>query len=236
MQQPGNIHKAMVAIARDIDFIGKDRKNEKQNFKFRGIDDLYNYLHDIICKHGVYLKAKVLNVGYDERTSNSGGTLLYTRVTMRYTFVHEDGSRSSTEAVGEAMDSGDKSSSKAMAIAQKYALLQAFTIPTVEEKDPDQQSHEVKPKAMQPDGRPMPKPTPAPSSAVISDAQRKRLFGISKTAGWTEEEVKALVKEIAGVDSTALIPRGKMYQQICDTIEGQANDSWTDQQLPEFVG
>ena len=35
------------------------------------------------------------------------------------------------------MDSGDKATNKAMAIAMKYALFQVFCIPTDEMKDPD---------------------------------------------------------------------------------------------------
>ena len=41
------------------------------------------------------------------------------------------------------MDSGDKSTNKAMAVAHKYALLQTFCIPTEEIKDPDHEAHEL---------------------------------------------------------------------------------------------
>jgi hypothetical protein len=44
------------------------------------------------------------------------------------------------------MDSGDKSSNKAMSVAHKYALLQAFCIPTKDIDDPDAETHEVAPK------------------------------------------------------------------------------------------
>jgi hypothetical protein len=42
------------------------------------------------------------------------------------------------------MDSGDKASNKAMAIAFKYACFQVFCIPTEEIVDPDAECHEVK--------------------------------------------------------------------------------------------
>jgi len=41
------------------------------------------------------------------------------------------------------MDSGDKASNKAFAIAHKYALLQAYMIPTADMVDPDAETHEV---------------------------------------------------------------------------------------------
>ena len=44
------------------------------------------------------------------------------------------------------MDSGDKATNKAMAIAFKYACFQIFCIPTEEMKDPDSDSHQIKPK------------------------------------------------------------------------------------------
>ena len=45
--------------------------------------------------------------------------------------------------VGEAMDSGDKGMNKAYSIALKYALFQAFLIPTEELKDPDSETHNI---------------------------------------------------------------------------------------------
>jgi hypothetical protein len=48
--------------------------------------------------------------------------------------------------IGEAMDTGDKASNKAMSTALKYACLQIFCIPTEEEKDTEYQTYEVKPK------------------------------------------------------------------------------------------
>ena len=48
--------------------------------------------------------------------------------------------------VGEGMDSGDKATNKAMAIAFKYACFQVFCIPTEEMKDPDEETPDpVKP-------------------------------------------------------------------------------------------
>ena len=35
----------------EVKAIGRNQKNENQNFMFRGIDDIYNELHDILAKH-----------------------------------------------------------------------------------------------------------------------------------------------------------------------------------------
>ena len=67
----------------------------------------------------------------------SGANLLYSILKMKYTFFASDGSNVMAVVLGEAMDSGDKASNKAMSIAFKYACFQVFCIPTEEMEDPD---------------------------------------------------------------------------------------------------
>ena len=78
----------------------------------------------------------------EDRVTNKGGTLLYSMLKVRYTFYAEDGTSVSAVVIGEGMDSGDKASNKAMAIAMKYAFFQVFCIPTEEMKDPDAETPE----------------------------------------------------------------------------------------------
>ncbi len=137
------IHQKMAAILKAAGHIGKDQQNLQQGFRYRGIDDVYNALHDLFGKYGVYCTSEILEKSREERPTNKGGILAFTTLRMRYTFWAEDGSSNSTVVEGEGMDSGDKSSNKAMAAAHKYALLQAFLIPTDETKDPDAETHEL---------------------------------------------------------------------------------------------
>lgn len=140
-----DIHNSMNAIMRDVDAIGKDRRNSAQGYSFRGIDDVYNDLHSVLSKHGVYTTSKILGEKHEERTTSKGGCLIYRVLTIEYTFHALDGSQVSSVVVGEGMDSGDKASNKAMAVAHKYALLQAFCIPTEDQKDPENDSHDIVP-------------------------------------------------------------------------------------------
>ena len=72
--------------------------------------------------------------------------LIYSICRIKYTFYAEDGSFIEAVTVGEGMDSGDKATNKAMAIAFKYACFQVFCIPTEEMKDPDEETPDpVKP-------------------------------------------------------------------------------------------
>ena len=77
-----------------------------------------------------------------ERTTNKGSVLIYSICRIKYTFFAEDGSCIEAVTVGEGMDSGDKATNKAMAIAFKYACFQVFCIPTEEMKDPDEETQD----------------------------------------------------------------------------------------------
>lgn len=133
----GDIHKRIIAIMRDLPAITKDRKNVQQGYQFRGIDDVYNLVHPIMAKHGVFMTCEVLSDTSSERAAKSGGVLITRSARLRYRFIAEDGSSISTEVIGEGMDSGDKAANKALSVGQKYAVLQMFMIPTDDLKDPE---------------------------------------------------------------------------------------------------
>lgn len=152
MEKKTLIYGKMIEVSKRIGAIGKNERNQMQKFDFRGIDTVYNELHDIMADVGIFSMPEVLNMHPEERKSKNGGNLIYRILTIQYTFMAEDGSSVRCTVIGEGMDSGDKASNKAMAVAHKYALLQAFTIPTKESKDPDADSHDVAPR----DERPQP--------------------------------------------------------------------------------
>lgn len=159
----GKIYDAIPKIMADIPAIGKDRKNVQQGYQFRGIDDVYNVAQPIFAKHGVFMRAEILDVQQEERQSRSGGTLIYTRIKTRYYFTASDGSSIYTDVLGEGMDSGDKAANKAMSVGQKYAILQVFCIPTDDMKDPECESPEPAPKPAAPKPPAASKPKTAPT-------------------------------------------------------------------------
>lgn len=144
MENNGKIYKAILAIMDEIDYIGKDKKNQQQGFMFRGIDQVMNTMKPLLAKHGVFILPVVTKTTREERLTKSGGTLIYTMHTVDFHFTADDGSRVTATVVGEGMDSADKSSNKAMAVAFKYACFQVFCIPTEEmaKDDPDGYSPE----------------------------------------------------------------------------------------------
>ena len=131
------IYKKIIEVMADINAIGKDRRNQQQGFQFRGIDDVMNELHSSLAKCGVFVLPKVLEETRTTGKTARGGDMFYTRLKINFGFYAEDGSHVDAVVIGEAMDTGDKASNKALSIGLKYAMLQVFCIPTEDEKDPD---------------------------------------------------------------------------------------------------
>ncbi len=124
--------------------IAKDRKNLQQGYQFRGIDDVYNALGRHLADEGLCILPEVLSREVTERATQKGGVLFYVVVRVDFSLVSaRDGSMHHIIMYGEAMDSADKATNKAMSAAYKYACLEAFCIPTEGDNDADHQTHEV---------------------------------------------------------------------------------------------
>lgn len=143
------IYPAISAVMGEMasEGIGKDSKNQQQGWAFRGIDAVYNALAPKLAHHGIIILTRCLSREVTERKTRNGGTLFYVVVDCEFDFVSsEDGSKCTVKTFGEAMDSGDKGTNKAMSIALKYAAFQTFFIPTeVNATDPDLNSHDINP-------------------------------------------------------------------------------------------
>ncbi|WP_454667893.1 ERF family protein [Acinetobacter calcoaceticus] len=126
-----NIKKKLVVMG-----ISKDRRTKStnpnfQNYNFRGIEDIYNVITPMLAEEGILCLPDVLEQTQTLIQGRNGSTSRLSFVRVRYTLISAtDGSSKSGVSVGEAMDSGDKSLSKAMSIAHKTFYEQAFSIPT----------------------------------------------------------------------------------------------------------
>ncbi len=142
-----NVYKAINAVQAELSAVGitKDRRNTQgTGYNFRGIDDVYNAIAPLLAKHGLCILPRVLARECVERISKSGGALFYVSVEVEFDFVSaHDGSKHTIKTFGEAMDSGDKGTNKAMSAAYKYAAFQAFSIPTEADNDADAHTHAV---------------------------------------------------------------------------------------------
>jgi hypothetical protein len=144
------VYKAINRVQMELSKVGisKDRTNSQgAGYKFRGIDDVYNAVSPLLATNGLCILPRMISRQCDERLSKSGGALFYVTVEAEFDFVSaQDGSKHTVKTFGEAMDSGDKATNKAMSAAYKYAAFQAFAIPTEGDNDADSATHEIQAK------------------------------------------------------------------------------------------
>ncbi|MBR4005843.1 MAG: ERF family protein [Treponema sp.] len=186
------IYKQICAVMNEINAIGKDRKNQQQNFKYRGIDDVMNEMHGVLAKCKVFVVPEVLDEARTIGKTKSGSDMFYTRLKIRFTFYTEDGSSVQSVVIGEAMDTADKASNKALSVGLKYALLQVFCIPTEDEKDPDATSPEPKTGTMGGNQQQGNSQVTAPAGQAVTPAS------YAPKGGESSPEEKARITELCG--------------------------------------
>lgn len=137
-----DIYAALSAVMGDVQSIGKDSTNKAQKYKFRGIDAVMDAVGPELRKHKVIVVPNVRSYEYGEiLTGADRKPMGHARVVVEYTFYAPDGSHIVSSAAGEAFDSGDKATPKAMSVACRTALLQALCVPTGD-PEPDADSYE----------------------------------------------------------------------------------------------
>ena len=172
------VYQAINAVQSDlcIEGISKSRKNQMQKYNFRGIDDVFNALSPLLAKHKLCILPRMISREVVERKTKKGDPLFYVTLSAEFDFISSvDASKHTISVFGEAMDSSDKATNKAMSAAYKYACLQAFSVPTEASDDADRDS-----------------PAPAPVSF-----EKKRSAQKSQSAAPrinTVDEAKSLIK------------------------------------------
>jgi hypothetical protein len=197
--KPNTVLPAMLAVMRAVGAIGKTSYNSGQKFNFRGIDDVMNALHGPMCEHGLVVTFKVLSKERETRDTSSGGKMNVVHLVVAYTFHGPGGDTLTTEAPGEAQDSGDKATNKALSAAFKYALLHGFCIPTQDMEDADGSHVEAAPAARQNASKPHPARATNPEVIVPSPAVAQKLSAINscrEQLGWTHQAVRELAADM----------------------------------------
>jgi hypothetical protein len=140
------VYRAITAISAELSGggIAKRHRNERDDYRYRSIDDVLNRLSPLLAKHKLCVLPRVLERTSADRVGD--GELLLVGVTLRIAFdliSSADGSSHTVEAFGEALDHSDKATAKAMSSAYKHAMLQVFCVP-VAQVDADASSYRLK--------------------------------------------------------------------------------------------
>lgn len=201
------IYKSIAGVISDVGSVGKDKINKQQGFKFRSIDDVYNALHPALAKNKVFIVPEILDQQREVKRTKSGTEMIYVICRIKFTFFAEDGSSVESVIIGEALDTGDKSTNKAMAIAYKYACFQVFCIPTEEMVDPDGERPELEENKSSKKGKMTAKQTDAegqrdPNKVLVTDVMIHTMQSELERTGVAEEQILNLFKVKALKDMT----------------------------------
>ena len=136
-QAPGSlIQLALIAAMLDIAKIGiakiskADLGGAKVNF--RGIEQAMNEMSGVLIRHGITVTPRYSDLTITDRAKEQAGKFTrFVTVKGSFTFAAKDNSHIVCECYGEAMDSGDKATTKAQSVAFRTALFQQFVVPTM---------------------------------------------------------------------------------------------------------
>ncbi|MEW1565801.1 ERF family protein [Streptomyces sp. NPDC093509] len=123
-QATPSIYQLMALVMNDVRDVGKNGENTHQNYKFRGVDDFIGALAQPLRDHGVFMMTEIIDFQVSVR-----GKMNATHMRVAFHFYGPAGDRVTATTLGEASDTADKASNKAMSAALKYALMQTFMIP-----------------------------------------------------------------------------------------------------------
>lgn len=133
------VHVAIARAMRDLGKIAKADRFDGGNagkFNFRGVDRVVNAVAPVLRKHGLIVIPQVEKVEYRDVPRANGGRSHECVVTVAWEWVGPKGDGLTAVTIGEALDTADKATSKAQAVAWRTCLIQMLAIPTGD-PDPD---------------------------------------------------------------------------------------------------
>jgi ERF superfamily len=136
------IYGALAMAQGQVGAIAKEHDNREQGFKFRSIDQILATAKPIFAELGIAVRPIVTKTKWSPVVSGRGSKGWRCTMTVTYAFTATDGSELRATVASEAIDYGDKSTTKALQIAFKYALTQVLMVGS-DEPDNDSESPEA---------------------------------------------------------------------------------------------
>ena len=213
-----HVYRAIAEVQGELAQVGiaKNRRNTQgSGYNFRGIDDVYAALSPLLAKHKLVVVPRMVNREVVERASRSGGALFYVTVRAEFDFVSAiDGTTHTAATFGEAMDSGDKATNKAMSAAYKYAAFMTFAIPTEGDNDTENATHEV---------------AARPTTGETPPAKRVPLDGPYTSATALKTAAREFVRTLEGlgdIDEFIAWSETSDYREFCAPLQKDMPDWW----------
>ncbi|MEV0149063.1 MULTISPECIES: hypothetical protein [unclassified Nonomuraea] len=109
-------------------------------FDYRGVDRALNVFGPACRAHGVLVLPHRVEPSYRDTTTSTGKPTRECTVVVTYRIYGPNGDHLEVQAAGESLDTGDKGSAKAQAVALRTLLYHAGLVPTL---DPDPDAHNL---------------------------------------------------------------------------------------------
>ncbi len=85
MAEKKNIFETINAVMEEIGAVGKNSRNEKQKYMYRGVDDVMNALNPAFTKHKLFMVPEVVSQKREERqTANRKKSYLFRSLRQIY--------------------------------------------------------------------------------------------------------------------------------------------------------
>jgi ERF superfamily len=202
MTNSAKLYQKFLAVQQQLKPLEKSGKNDFHKYAYTTASDVLEPVREACNANGLILFASVI----DSRTDRGQAW-----VNVRLTCADpETGESIECHAAGYSEDwsyrenkpTGDKAIFKAETGAIKYAVRLMFCLPS--EDDPEKSSS--KPNT----------PNSSSNNALISDAQKKRLYVLIREAGLNNDEAKQLLSKWGYSSSTQILRQD--YNAICNAI------------------
>ncbi|MEV0619541.1 ERF family protein [Nonomuraea sp. NPDC050404] len=135
------VHVAFMRVMRDIRAVAKlDKPTEGVRFDYRGIDRAMEAYAPVTRRHGVIIMPTEVQANYAPATTSTGKATRECTVIVQYRIWGPMGDWMPASAAGESLDSGDKGTAKAQAVALRTLLFHGGMVPT---RDTDPDAHNI---------------------------------------------------------------------------------------------
>lgn len=144
MAETLNLYQKLLKITEKIGKIEKTGKNQQQGYGFIEQAKIVAELRPLLAEYGVIIIPETVDRKVDRyevtRSNGREGVDIHVNVTSRYTVINVDNPEErfvSEWNGGEAIDSSDKATNKAITASQKYFLMKLFNISDKDDGDND---------------------------------------------------------------------------------------------------
>ena len=211
--------EALAAAQAEMPAVGPDKQADvptksggKFTYQYVSLGNLIAKTRPVLNKHGISIV---------QSTELADG-----RPVLRTVLMHTSGETLDAGVMPLYAEGGMQQLGGAITYARRYAWAAALGIS--DQEDTDAQEGVVEAPPAEAPAVPQP-PTQTPEKPVakkpdpnlITGPQRKRLWAVAKENTVSEELLRQIVLEVAGVESTLEIPKAK-YDQIVEQVQAQA--------------